>query len=123
MTISEAIARVDSLKPNGYSDNDKIGWLSLADGMIKNNIIDTHEGGEGVIFNGYDESTSIDTELIVKAPYDEMYLSWLSSKIDFFNGEYARYNNNITRFNDTLTAYKNYYTRTHMPKGKTIKYF
>ena len=123
MTISEAIARVDSLKPNGYSDNDKIGWLSLADGMIKNNIIDTHEGGENVIFNGYDESTSIDTELIVKAPYDEMYLSWLSSKIDFFNGEYARYNNNITRFNDTLTAYKNYYTRTHMPKGKTIKYF
>ena len=123
MTISEAIAKVDSLKPNGYSDNDKIGWLSLADGMIKNNIIDTHEGGENVIFNGYDESTSIDTELIVKAPYDEMYLSWLSSKIDFFNGEYARYNNNITRFNDTLTAYKNYYTRTHMPKGKTIKYF
>ena len=123
MTISEAIARVDSLKPNGYSDNDKIGWLSLADGMIKNNIIDTHEGGEDVIFNGYDESTSIDTELIVKAPYDELYLSWLSSKIDFFNGEYARYNNNITRFNDTLTAYKNYYTRTHMPKGKTIKYF
>ena len=123
MTISEAIAKVDSLKPNGYSDNDKIGWLSLADGMIKNNIIDTHEGGEDVIFNGYDESTSIDTELIVKAPYDEMYLSWLSSKIDFFNGEYARYNNNITRFNDTLTAYKNYYTRTHMPKGKTIKYF
>lgn len=123
MTISEAIARVDSLKPNSYSDNDKIGWLSLADGMIKNNIIDTHEGGEDVIFNGYDENTSIDTELIVKAPYDEMYLSWLSSKIDFFNGEYARYNNNITRFNDTLTAYKNYYTRTHMPKGKTIKYF
>ena len=123
MTISEAIAKVDSLKPNGYSDNDKIGWLSLADGMIKNNIIDTHEGGEDVIFNGYDERTSIDTELIVKAPYDEMYLSWLSSKIDFFNGEYARYNNNITRFNDTLTAYKNYYTRTHMPKGKTIKYF
>ncbi len=123
MTISEAIAKVDSLKPNGYSDNDKIGWLSLADGMIKNNIIDTHEGGEDVIFNGYDESTSIDTELIVKAPYDELYLSWLSSKIDFFNGEYARYNNNITRFNDTLTAYKNHYTRTHMPKGKTIKYF
>lgn len=123
MTISEAIAQVDSLKPNGYSQSDKVEWLSIADGMIKNNIIDTHEGGEDVIFSGYDESTSIDTELIVKAPYDELYLSWLSSKIDFFNGEYARYNNNITRFNDTLTAYKNYYTRTHMPKGKTIKYF
>ena len=123
MTISEAITKIDSLKPNGYSQTDKIGWLSLADGMIKNNVIDTHEGCEGVTFNGYDDDTPLDTELIVKAPYDEMYLSWLSSKIDFYNGEYARYNNNITRFNDTFSAYKNHYNRTHMPKGKSIKYF
>ena len=123
MTISEAIAKIDSLKPNGYSQTDKIGWLSLADGMIKNNVIDTHEGGEAIAFNGYDDNTPLDTELIVKAPYDEMYVSWLASKIDYFNGEYARYNNNIVRFNDTLSAYTNYYNRTHMPKGKSIKYF
>ena len=123
MTISEAIAKIDSLKPNGYSQNDKIGWLSLADGMIKNNIIDTHEGGEGVTFNGYDDNTPIDTELIVNAPYDELYVSWLASKIDYFNGEYARYNNNIVRFNDTLSAYTNHYNRTHMPKGKNLKFF
>jgi hypothetical protein len=123
MTISEAIAKIDSLKPNGYSQTDKIGWLSLADGMIKNNIIDTHEGGEGVNFNGYDDETPLDTELIVNAPYDELYLSWLASKIDFFNGEYARYNNNVTRYHDTLSAYTNHYNRTHMPKGKNIKYF
>ena len=123
MTISEAIAKIDSLKPNGYSQTDKIGWLSLADGMIKNNIIDTHEGGEGVTFNGYDDNTPPDTELIVNAPYDELYVSWLASKIDYYNGEYARYNNNIVRFNDTLSAYTNYYNRTHMPKGKSIKYF
>lgn len=123
MTISEAIAKIDSLKPNGYSQTDKIGWLSLADGMIKNNVIDTHEGGEAITFNGYDDNTPLDTELIVKAPYDELYVSWLASKIDYFNGEYARYNNNIVRFNDTLSAYTNYYNRTHMPKGKSIKYF
>ena len=123
MTISEAIAKIDSLKPNGYSQTDKIGWLSLADGMIKNNIIDTHEGGEGVTFNGYDGNTPIDTELIVNAPYDELYVSWLASKIDYFNGEYARYNNNIVRFNDTLSAYTNHYNRTHMPKGKNLKFF
>jgi hypothetical protein len=123
MTISEAITRLDSLKPNGYSQTDKIGWLSIVDGMIKNNIIDTHEGGEGVTFNGYNDDTPLDTELIVKAPYDELYISWLSSKVDFHNGEFTRYNNNIVRYNDTLTAYSNHYNRTHMPKGKTLKYF
>ena len=123
MTISEAIARHDSLKPNGYSQSEKIGWLSIVDGMIKNNIIDTHEGGEGITFNGYNDDTPLDTELIVKAPYDELYISWLSSKVDFFNGEIAKYNNNIIRYNDTLTAYTNHYNRTHMPKGKKIKVF
>ena len=124
MTINEAITRLDSLKPNGYSQSDKIGWLSIVDGMIKHNIIDTHEGGEDVTYNnGYDDDTPLDTELIVKAPYDELYVSWLSSKVDYFNGEFTRYNNNIVRYNDTLTAYANHYTRTHMPKGKNIKFF
>lgn len=123
MTINEAITRLDSLKPNGYSQSDKIGWLSIVDGMIKNNIIDTHEGGEDVTFNEYNDDTPLDTELIVKAPYDELYISWLSSKVDYYNGEYLRYNNNIVRYNDTLTAYANHYNRTHMPKGKKHKYF
>ena len=123
MTINEAITRLDSLKPNGYTLSDKIGWLSIVDGMIKNNIIDTHEGGEDVTFNEYNDETPLDTELIVKAPYDELYLSWLSSKVDFYNGEYLKYNNNIVRYNDTLTAYRNQYNRTHMPKGKKIKFF
>ena len=123
MTINEAITRLDSLKPNGYTLSDKIGWLSIVDGMIKNNIIDTHEGGEGVTFNGYNDDTPLDTELLVKAPYDELYISWLSSKVDYFNGEYVKYNNNIVRYNDTLSAYANHYNRTHMPKGKKHKYF
>lgn len=123
MTINEAITRLDSLKPNGYTLSDKIVWLSIVDGMIKNNIIDTHEGGEAVTFNGYNDDTPLDTELIVKAPYDELYLSWLSSKVDYYNGEYTKYNNNIVRYNDTLTAYESQYNRTHMPKGKKIKFF
>ena len=123
MTISEAITMVDSLKPNGYSQTDKIEWLSLVDGMIKANIIDKHEGSEGITFNGYDDNTPDDTELLVKAPYDELYVAWLSSKIDFYNGEYAKYNNNIVRYNDTMSAFANYYNRTHMPNGKRIKFF
>ena len=123
MTINKAITQIDYIKPNGYTLSDKIGWLSIVDGMIKNNIIDTHEGGEEVTFNGYTDFTPLDTELIVKAPYDELYISWLSSKIDYYNGEYPKYNNNIIRFNDTLTAYTNHYNRTHMPKGKAIKFF
>ena len=123
MKIIEAIQAVDTLKPNAYSELEKIQWLSKLDGIIKTEIIDTHEGNEDITFNGYDENTSLETELLVKAPYDSIYVSWLESRIDYANGEYAKYNNSTTVFNTDYASYEKYYNRNHMPKGNSIKYF
>lgn len=123
MTLIEAINRVDALKPNAYTQSEKIEWLSTLDGMVKIFVIDTHEGGEDIVFNGYDDETPLDTELLVKAPYEDIYIAWLESKIDYHNGEYVKYNNSITRYNDIYQGYANDYNRTHMPKGSQIKYF
>lgn len=123
MTIMEAINRIDSLKPNTYSQVEKIRALSTLDGLIKENIINTHEGAEEVVFGGYTEETSLTTELLVPAPYDEIYLYWLESKIDYWNGETGRYNNSINMYNSVYAEYEKNYNRTHMPKGKKFKFF
>ena len=123
MTLIEAINRVDALKPNVYSQEEKISWLSTLDGMIMRDVIKKHEGGDGVEFYGYTVDTPLDTELIVKEPYDEMYICWLESKIDYNNSEYARYNNSITRYNDIYMEFAKDYNRNHMPIGSEIKYF
>ena len=123
MKIIEAIQAVDTLKPNTYSELEKIQWLSKLDSTIKTEIIDTHEGNEDITFNGYDENTSLETELLVKSPYDSIYVSWLESRIDYANGEYAKYNNSTTVFNTDYASYEKYYNRNHMPKGNSIKYF
>ena len=123
MKIIEAISRLDSLKHNTYSQNDKVAWLSRLDGMVKSLIIDAHEGGEEVIFTGYDDSTDTSTELLVPAPFDEVYLRWLEAQIDYTNGEYDKYNNAILMYQAAYDGYANYYNRTHMPNGNAIKYF
>ena len=115
MTITEAITKVDTLKPNTYTTEDKIGWLSNLDARVKSQIIDTHECDKRVIFYGYDGLLDQETELLVSAPYDEMYLRWLEAQIDYHNGEDDRYNNSITMFNNAYEGYKRYYTRNHMP--------
>ena len=115
MKIYEAIERIDAIKHNTYTDNDKITWLSNLDGLIKKNIIDTHRGAEIVEFSGYTSDTPKDTELLVTAPYDEIYLHWLEAKIDFSNGEYSKYNNAIITYNTYYSDYANYYNRTHEP--------
>lgn len=123
MKIIEAIQAVDTLKPNTYSELEKIQWLSKLDSTIKTEIIDTHDGADDITFNGYDENTSLETELLVKAPYDDIYVSWLESRIDYANGEYAKYNNSTTVFNTAYTSFERYYNKSHMPKGTKIQYF
>lgn len=115
MTIAEAISKVDTLKPNAYTQKDKVDWLYNLDARVKAQIIDTHEGGESVSFNRYDSIEDMDTELLAAAPYDEMYLRWLEAMIDYHNGEDDRYNNAIVLFNNAYDGYKKHYTRTHMP--------
>ena len=123
MTIIEAINKIDNLKPNDYTQSEKIEWLSRLDGMIKKEVIDTHIGSDKVIFNGYTEETPLNTVLLVGEPYDDMYISWLEAKIDYSNSEYVKYNNSITKFNDTYSAFSKYYNRQNMPKGTNFQYF
>ena len=118
MTIIQAITQLDSLKHNTYSQNDKVRWLSKLDGMVKKQIIDTHKCGHKVIFTSYDENTDINTELLIPAPYDDVYLRWLEAQIDYHNGEYDKYNNAIIMFNTAFEAYAAYYNQHHKPVSR-----
>lgn len=122
MTLIEAINRIDALKNNRFSQEEKTRWLSVLDGRIKSEIIDTHEGGTQT-FDGYDANTILTTELLVPAPYDEIYLYYLEMRIDYANGEYQKYENSATMFNTAYVDYSKYYNRTHLPISKPFKMF
>jgi hypothetical protein len=123
MTIIEAINRIDAVNPNNYTQPEKVAWLSTLDGVIKKEIIDTHEGAEAVTFSGYKEDTPLDTELLVPAPYDEVYLFWLQSKIDYWNGDMGKYNNSIMMYNQAYENFEKAYNREHKPISKKLKFF
>ena len=123
MTIIEAINQIDAIKPNSFEQIEKIKWLSVLDGRIKEEIIDTHEGAEGVVFNGYSEDTPLDTKLLIPAPYDEVYLLWLEARIDHANNEYGKYNNSSVMFNNAYSEFWRYYNRNHLPISGKRKYF
>lgn len=124
MTIAEAINRVDALKPNQYPLEDKVYWLSQLDGQIYEEIIKTHEDSPITEFTGYNNETDTTAqELLVPAPYNDIYPLWLEARIDYSNAEYGKYNNSITMFNVAYSNYASYYNRTHMPVQKPIRYF
>lgn len=116
MTLMEAINHLDAVKPNSYGQREKIKWLSNLDGLIKKEIIETHEGGENVIFGGYTEADLMKS-LIAPAPYDDIYIKWLEAKIDYANGEYQKYNNSALAFNEGYQRFARAYHREHRPKN------
>lgn len=123
MTIIEAINRIDGLKPNIYSQSEKVRWLSQLDGFVKNDIVDTHEGSDAITFSGYDDETSIDTVLLIPSPYEDVYIHYLEMKIDYSNGETIKYNNSAMMYNNAYSSFEKWYNRTHMPKQNGFNYF
>lgn len=131
MTVQECIDRVDVLKPNQYSTEEKVRWLSYIDGSIRREIIDTHlkegetytsvktEEEEVIEFVPYSADRPMDM-LIAPFPYDEMYVVYLQAKIDEANGESARYNNTASTFNSMLSDFSKAYHRTHLPKNENF---
>ncbi len=120
MTIKECIDNVDNIKPNEYSIEDKVKWLSFIDQIIINDVLKTHEGYDGRYddFAGYSEDKLSET-LIVQSPYDRLYAAFLKMKIDGENGETARYNNSASLFNSYMMEYRKFYNKTHMPLNIT----
>ena len=115
MNVKECITQIDEIKPNQFDNFVKIGWLNILDGQIETEILKAHEGYEGE-FKPYSEDEP-DRELLVAFPYDDIYISFLTMKIDEANAELARYNNSAATFNNKLDTYSKWYTRNHMPKG------
>lgn len=117
MTIIEAITQADALNRNAYHQKQKIIWLSRVEALIKQTVVDIHEGGEGIQFSGFDEHTNLETELIMPQPYDEGYIHWLQAQVYYANDEIDRYNRAMSMFNACLDSFKTFYKKGHAPKG------
>lgn len=111
MTIIEAINGVNLLKPNKYTQEQMVEWLKNIDGLIHQQVIETHEGGEAL-----KEYDSLNSKLLIPFPYEEIYINYLAMKIDFANGDIKKYNNSAAVYETSLREYKRWYHRNHMPK-------
>jgi hypothetical protein len=122
MTIMEAILRATELGGTGYSDEQKLGWLSTLDARVKCEILDTHEGGKEDVSLPYDASTDTARELLVPPPFDTIYERYMEAQIDYYNGDVERYNNAAALFNEAWAAFAAHYNRTHLPRTRAMRY-
>lgn len=111
MTPNKAIEIVDRLKPNSYSEEDKLGWINELDGMVQRLVIQTDK------ITQYTYPNDMKKELLIPAPFDDCYTLFLEAKIDYYNREYGNYNNSATMFEAQYNEYKKAYIREHQARG------
>lgn len=111
MTPNKAIEIVDGLKPNSYGEEDKLRWINELEGMVQRLVVQS-----GTITQlSYPED--MDKELLIRAPYDDVYTLFLEAKIDYYNKEITNYNNSAMMFEAQYNEYKKDYIRNHRAKG------
>lgn len=111
MTANKAIEIIDRLKVNTYSEEDKMRWINELDGMVQRLVFQQKE----VTPHIYPDD--MDKELLIPAPFEDVYVSFLEAKIDYHNREYGNYNNSVAMFESQFSEYKKAYIRENRAKG------
>ena len=111
MTPNKAIEIVDRLSPNPYSEEDKLRWINELDGMVQRLVIQEKTATE------YVYPDDMDKELLIETPFDNVYVLYLQTQIDYHNREYANYNNVAMMFDAKFSEYKKAYIREHRSRG------
>ena len=99
-TLEEVITRVDSLKPNAFTNEQKTEWINKVESRVQTEIMDL-EPDEITI---YDYEKDHATELIVKLPYRDIYDFFVMRMIDFMAGDIRSYSNSMMMYNSAFDA-------------------
>ncbi len=122
MRIKKVIAQLRELKPNQYTDGMLLNWLSELDGQIYEDVLKNTEDAPSPPCLPYTVERDMDRQLLVKGPHHGLYIHYLSAQIDYYNGEYERYNNGMVMYNVAYQAFADAWTREHMHRQDGVMY-
>lgn len=115
MTIDQAIAQVDSLRPNVIDHAKKIGWLTRVDQYIYSELMESREGAAIKEIPVYTEEDGSKT-LLAPPPYDELYTYYLEAQIYYAEREITKFGSSMALYNEAMREYRKKYMREHRAK-------
>lgn len=104
MTIQSLINKVQEEKPNTFQTGKLIDYINEIEADVADQV--------NMDIPVYTSARDLETELIVPAPYDRLYVSYLKAMIDYANEEYASYQLNQMQHVQDFTDFVNWLVRT-----------
>ena len=105
--INEAIARADELRMNTISDEQKYTWVYELECSVCEMM------GKEEPEKKFPENIG----LSMPAAHEDIYVKYLCSKIDYYNGETDLYANDFAIYNEAMSEARAWYIRNHGAKS------
>lgn len=118
MTVKDAIMAANARRANQIPDDTMVGWLSSLDLQLVIDCLNRYRGAEKPGFRGYDLAQDWETELIVPAPWDEIYVHYLCMRIDLENGDMTQYNADGNLFGAEELKFKQHINRKYTRRSE-----
>lgn len=112
MKVKDVIAWADEVKPNAFSAETKRKWMGGLEGSIALEVFLMDRAEAEQLSRAAEQP---ETELLVSAPYDDLYELWLEAKIDQANGEYDKYQNSMQIYNARRGEFVCWFCQTYDP--------
>ena len=103
MTINQAIAAADAMRPNAYTPDDKRVWVNQVERQLQEFT--------GAAYTFY-TTADMDKELLLPEAWCDIYVLYIASMCDFWEQDTAKYNASAALYNGRLTEYKQEYRRS-----------
>lgn len=110
MTLGEIIRHVDTVKPNAFSDEDKILWLNELEYEIQADVFGVTEDFDS---HGTDVGWE-EEEMYIPEAFHRVYYSYLEARIDAANGEWSEYGSSIGLYNAFRGQFERWYARNYV---------
>ena len=88
MTLRDLLNKISEEKPNSFSEAKLISFVNEVEAEVAEEL---HIDNVPVYT---DNHVDLDETLLVHAPYDRLYISYVKAMIDYTNEEYESYANN-----------------------------
>ena len=115
MKVYEVLRRLDSLRPNAFSDGEKLELLQTVEGRVYTDIF-----LQAADFSGSPAPLLEETELSVPAPFHDLYLHYLMAMVAFYSGDTAGYTESMLLYNRCWEDFAAHYRANHKPVQKNL---
>lgn len=106
MTIRTLIDKVQAEKPNTFTNEQIVAFVNEVEGNVAEEL-----RTKRITYSTTEEDMT--KKLLVPAPYDRLYVSYVKAMIDFANEEYGSYQLNQQQFALDFEDFSNWVVRTN----------